>query len=304
MDPTANDDNLKDGDWQFPDDIGFPLVSKVLVKFYKVTDIGQDDKSSSSSKSKFLNTKVIKVEASLEKGDLLRRQTLFTALERETDFKQLCNEEAIENPKIEVSVQRKDTVEVYRVTKMKHVVARLEEIQKRQESFLVEVKEQIFTFGSKSPTISIKVNNECVTSGLIPSKGRSLAPKVVGILNPHLQNLKGSKYEKDTGRIICGKCHMKVKPRPEGAAISVLKYFKSSHFDTCGNKDKKRKAKEEEEETEAKRKKEEVDKNKKYWESLTKKKSGPPEIVSDESSDDEEIVDTDLFEDNTESTTG
>jgi hypothetical protein len=68
----------------------------------------------------------------------------------------------------------------------------------------------------------------------------------------------------------------------------VIKYFKSTHFEICGNRDRKRKAKEDTEMEQVKRKREEVEKNKKYWESLSKKSE------KGDSSDDE-IVDVDLL---------
>ena len=290
MDPAVPGNVLKDGDWTFPETFQFPVVSKVLVKFFKVAETDQDENSS----RKLLSTKIIKVEIAFEKSDLFSKQTLLEAIEREADIKKLAREESIHNPKIDVSVQRKDTSEVYLVTKMKHIVNRLEEVKKKTDTFLVEVKEQIMTFEVKSPTIKIRINNQAPASSLSPLKGRLLNPKAAVALAPELMKLKGSKYERETGRIVCGQCKLKVKPRPKGAAISVLKYFKSTHFDVCGNKEKKRKAKDDLKEEENKKKKDEQEKNKKYWENLSKK--GAPQPV--DSNSDDEVQDQDLDEEN------
>ena len=288
MDPTAAADpepeSAKDGDWHFPDDIEFPVLTKVLVNFYKVAEVISDG-------SKLLNTKIIKVEISLEKKDLLRKQNLLEAIQREADLKELAKEEAVSNPKYELSVQRKETNEVYRVTKMKHVVNRLSYFQKKQDQILIEVKEQILTFQAKSPTIKIMINNEHERSpGLV--RGRVLCPKTVVSLAPSLKNLSGSEYEKETGRIICGLCKIKVKPRPKGAATSILRYFKSTHFDVCGNRERKRKAKEDLKGEENK-KKEQAAVNQKYWERLSKKDSFQSQPDDDDSSDNE-VLDPDL----------
>ena len=84
MDPTTaaapDPEDGKDGDWQFPEDIEFPVLSKVLVKFYKVAEVNNDEEKPGS---KLLNTKIIKVEVSLDKKDLLRKQNLLDAIERE-----------------------------------------------------------------------------------------------------------------------------------------------------------------------------------------------------------------------------
>ena len=126
---------------------------------------------------------------------------------------------------------------MYHVTKMKHIVNRLQKLVLRQDTFLVEVKEQIYTVAAKSPNIRIHLNNNIEAMSEEPGcSGRSLSVKIVSGLNPALVKLTGSKYERETGRIVCGKCQVKVKPRPEGGSVSILKYFKTHHYDICGNK--------------------------------------------------------------------
>jgi hypothetical protein len=291
MDPNKDKD-VKDGDWSFPENVEFPVMAKALVKFFKVaeTDPTVDNKMGAK---KFLDTKIVKVEVALEKSDFFCKQNLLKAFEREVGIKGLAREESLSNPKLEIHVQRKETSEVYLVTKMKHVVTRLEKIVAKQDTFLVEVKEQILSFASKSPTIKININNEDVSNRSENSGGgRALSVKVSTALAPGLAKLDGSKYEKESGRIVCGKCKSKVKPRNRGGIGSVLKYFNSTHFEICGNRDRKRKAKEESEEDQVTKKREEVEKNKKYWQSLSKK-SVTPMDESDSSEDD--IIDMDLL---------
>ena len=63
MDPSLTGNSSKDGDWNFPDGIYFPVDVRVILKFFKVAECEQ------GNDTKFLNTKVIKVEVSLEKED-------------------------------------------------------------------------------------------------------------------------------------------------------------------------------------------------------------------------------------------
>ena len=62
MDPTVSSKAVKDGDWEFPEDITFPVDVRVMVKMFKVAELDGDAKQ-----TKYLNTKIIKVEASLQK---------------------------------------------------------------------------------------------------------------------------------------------------------------------------------------------------------------------------------------------
>jgi hypothetical protein len=45
MDPGApnNDKKRKDGNWNFPPEVEFPVDARVIVKFYKVVGTGDDD---------------------------------------------------------------------------------------------------------------------------------------------------------------------------------------------------------------------------------------------------------------------
>ena len=61
MDPSAapnNDKKTKDGNWNFPPEVEFPVDAR--VKIYKVVGTGDDDEK--GAQTKYLNTKVIKVE--------------------------------------------------------------------------------------------------------------------------------------------------------------------------------------------------------------------------------------------------
>ena len=285
MDPKK-DNNVKDGDWSFPEDVEFPVMAKAIVKFFKLVECGGPTEDNKKAAKKYLDTKIVKVEVALEKVDFFSKKSLIKAVEREAGIKELAREESVSNPKLEVHVQRKETSEVYLVTKMKHVIARLAKVVAKQDILLVEVKEQVFSFALKSPVnIKININNEDVSNRIA---GRALSVKVSSSIASGLAELDGSKYEKESGRIICGKCKKKVMPRNKGGTLSVIKYFKSTHFEICGNRDRKRKAKEDTEMEQVKRKREEVEKNKKYWESLSKKSE------KGDSSDDE-IVDVDLL---------
>ena len=72
-----------------------PLIFLLSPKFFKVANTDQDENAS----RKLLSTKIIKVEATLEKSDLFSKQTLIEDIEREADIKKLSSEESIHNPK-------------------------------------------------------------------------------------------------------------------------------------------------------------------------------------------------------------
>ena len=102
---------------------------------------------------------MIKQEISLEKEDLFSKACLLKAIERDGDVKNLAHEESITNPKLEVSIKRQDSGEIFTVTKMGLVVRTLAKLVERSKTILVEVKEQIVCFQPKSPTIKITINN-------------------------------------------------------------------------------------------------------------------------------------------------
>ena len=118
MDPSKSDKKRKDGNWNFPPEVEFPVDARVIVKFYKVveTTVGNDD--GKGAQSKHLNTKVLKVEAGLNKEDLYNKSCLMTAIERDCDLKKLSSEESIQNPRFEISVKRHESGEIFAVTKM------------------------------------------------------------------------------------------------------------------------------------------------------------------------------------------
>ena len=149
MDPSAPPNDKKDGNWNFPPDIEFPVDARVIVKFYKV--VGTDDDDGKAVQTKYLNTKVIKVETSLNQQDLYSKSLLMSAIQRDCDLKRLSTEESIRNPRLEVSVKRQEAGEICTVTKMGLVVKRLEKLKDRSDTILVEVKEQIISFQPKQP---------------------------------------------------------------------------------------------------------------------------------------------------------
>ena len=73
MDPKVSSKAVKDGNWEFPEDIAFSVDVRVMVKMYKVAEIEGDAKQ-----TKYLNTKIIKVEACLQKEDLLNKINLLS----------------------------------------------------------------------------------------------------------------------------------------------------------------------------------------------------------------------------------
>ena len=175
MDPNSTGSSSKDGNWDFPEGVIFPVDVRVIVKFFKVA------KCDSDNETRFLNTKVIKQEISLEKEDLFSKACLLKAIERDGDVKNLAHEESITNPKLEVSIKRQDSGEIFTVTKMGLVVRRLAKLVDRSDTILVEVKELIVSFQPKSPTIKITINNvrmENETAG-----GRKLDEKVIKSFN-------------------------------------------------------------------------------------------------------------------------
>ena len=195
MDPVATNSPIKDGSWDFPDDIGFPIDARVLVKCFKVADTGSED----GAPSKFLNTKVAKFEIRLSKEDLFTKSMLLAAIERDCGVKNLADQEGIQNPKLEVSIKRQDCGEIFTVYKMGFVVKRLDKLKDRSDTILVELKEQIISFQSKQPTIKIMINNVTRESEV---KGRKLEELVVKQLNSALEQFEGSRYDKESKKII------------------------------------------------------------------------------------------------------
>ena len=57
------------------------------------------------------------------------------------------------------------------------------------------------------------------------AKRRNLAESVVKNLDAALKKLENSRYDKETKRIVCGKCSVGVKTRDSGAVKSIVKYF-------------------------------------------------------------------------------
>ena len=73
--------------------------------------------------------------------------------------KLLTSAESIQNPKSELSVMRKETSEVYTVTNHMGIVnRRLDKLINKEDSFLVEVKEEVLLFQPNCPTIKIMIN--------------------------------------------------------------------------------------------------------------------------------------------------
>ena len=93
----------QDGNWMFPEGIDFPVDARVLVKLFKVAEV--EDKDSQQS-NKYLNTKVNKMEVSLQKEDMFNKSSLLAAIERDCEIKKLSMEESIQNSKSEVSIRR------------------------------------------------------------------------------------------------------------------------------------------------------------------------------------------------------
>ena len=73
------------------------MVARVIVKFYKV--VGTDDDDGKAVQTKYLNTKVIKVETSLNQQDLYSKSLLMSAIQRDCGLKRLSTEESIQNPR-------------------------------------------------------------------------------------------------------------------------------------------------------------------------------------------------------------
>ena len=75
MDPNSTGSSSKYGNWDFPEGVTFPVDVRVIVKFFKVAKCDADNET------RFLNTKVIKQEISLEKQDLFSKACLLKAME-------------------------------------------------------------------------------------------------------------------------------------------------------------------------------------------------------------------------------
>jgi len=266
MDPQRPT-RTKDGNWDFPEDISFPVDARVMIKFYKVSESGCESEGG-RGQTKFLNTKVMKAEVSFSKEDLFCKASVLEAIERDCEVKKMCDEESIKNPKVELSIKRQDSGEVFSVIKMGFVVKRLEKLKDRTDTILIEAKEQIVSFEPKQPTIRILVNSVPQENAV---SGRLLQEKVVSSLKSALKELNNSTYDKETRKIVCGKCFCEFKPRDSGGTKTLVTYFKEHHFKSCGNKEKKRKAEEEAKEEQKLKKKKQVEKMDKYWSALRNK---------------------------------
>ena len=172
---------------------------------------------------------------------------------------------------------------------MKFVVKRLDTLKDRSDTILVEVKEQIVSFQANRPTIKVMINSVPQESS---AKRRNLAESVVKNLDAALKKLENSRYDKETKRIVCGKCSVGVKTRDSGAVKSIVKYFDDHHFKVCGNKEVKRKAKQDKEDNEKEKRRKVVDKMDKYWNALRSKTA---EVEEREVTNKDE--DEDMFED-------
>lgn len=286
MDPLpTRTSSTKDGNWEFPEGINFPVDVRVLLKFFKVAQCDQ------KSETKYLNTKVLKVEVSLDKEDFYSKSSLLEAIERDGDVKNIATQESILNPRLEVSIKRQEGGEIFTVTKMGLVVKRLGKLQDRSDTILVEIKEQLVSFQPKSPTIKITINNVAKEN---ESSGRNLDEKVLKSLNSALKELDNSFYEKGLKKIICGKCLVGVKPRSTGAAKTLVQYFHDHHFSICGNRESKRKAKKDEKDQEENIKKQRVEKMDAFWKALPKKTVEDKEL-SEKEDHDELFEDPDLL---------
>ena len=200
-----------------------PFLVKVIVKMFKVMD--KNDQEDDVPCKKHLNTKTYKVEAELRRTDFRTKRALVNSIEKVADIKEMAKGESILNPKSELSVMRRETSEVYTVTNHMGIInRRLEKLVNKEDSFLVEVKEEVITFQPNSPIIKIVVNeNKLVTQEVV---GRSLKPKTSRDLNLALKQLAGSSYSGEIKKVVCGKCKSGVKPRQDGAARSIFNYFK------------------------------------------------------------------------------
>ena len=290
MDPQRPT-RTKDGNWDFPEGVSFPVDARVMIKLYKVAESGSDGGDGAGrGQTKFLNTKVIKAEVSFSNEDLFSKASVLEAIERDCEVKKLAEEESIRNPKVELSIKRQDSGDVFSVIKMGFVVKRLEKLKDRTDTILIEVKEQIVSFEPRKPTIRITVNSVPQEN---PSSGRVLAEKVVSSLKSALRELDNSTYDKETKKIVCGKCLCGFKPRVSGGSKTLVGYFKEHHFNSCGNKEKKRKAEEEAKKEQKLKKKKEVDKLDMYWSALRNKEK----IIINEDKDDFEDPDLNIESD-------
>ena len=90
MDPLpTRTSSTKDGNWEFPEGINFPVDVRVLLKFFKVAQCDH------KSETKYLNTKVLKVEVSLDKEDFYSKSSLLEAIERYGNVKNIATQESI-----------------------------------------------------------------------------------------------------------------------------------------------------------------------------------------------------------------
>ena len=280
MDPQRPS-KTKDGKWDFPEGVSFPVDARVMIKFFKVAETVCDGEG--RGQTKYLNTKVVKAEASFSKEDLFCKASVLEAIERDCEVKNLAEEESIKNPKIELSIKRQDSGEVFTVIKMGFVVKRLEKLKDRSDTILIEVKEQIISFQPNKPTIRITVNAVPQETSV---SGREFPKNVVLSLNSALRELDNKELKK----IVCGKCLNGFKTRDAGGSKTLVSYYKEHHFKSCGNKEKKRKAEEEAEEKQKLKKEKEVEKMDKYWSNLRSK----DQSVNDDEGDDFDFDDPDL----------
>ena len=94
MDPQRPSKN-KDGNWNFPEGVSFPVDARVMIKLYKVAETGGGD-GEGRGQTKFLNTKVMKAEVSFSKEDLFSKASVLEAIERDCEVKKWLKKKALQ----------------------------------------------------------------------------------------------------------------------------------------------------------------------------------------------------------------
>jgi len=274
----VKEENDKDGDWDFPPDVKFPVTCKVAQRFYKMAE------EEGNANLRKINVSNCKVEVKLNKTDFYNKKALEKALTRESELLENSKNQNINNPKFDFFSTRKESEqENYKITKMSLVIDRLHQFVQKKDFFMVEVIEQIVKFAPKSSTIKVMINNN--QSG--KKKTNRLSDDDAQELKTLLNTCNESSYDPLVDKITCGICKAVVKTKTSGSAKNVFYYYKEKHYNSCfKKKGKKRGIEETDEEV-----KQRLQSNKKKL--LDSFKKTPPKKTAPESSDEDFLDDPD-----------
>ena len=214
---SADTSTEKEAAMEFPEDVTFPIVAKVMVNFYKRAETIDNEIVYKPV------VKKLKYEIMMNKEDFASKKAFEGAVVRETDATKLAKEECIGNPRFEVAIQRKENQEQVSISKMELVVRRLDKLIQNQDRIVLDIREQVVSFKPGSAQIKLLVNNVETSQ----KKARISAKDVTTLQQTLNEQFAGSVYNATEDTIKCSSCKVAIKTRPPpGKTASIISYFK------------------------------------------------------------------------------